>query len=211
MVHPLATAAFRHYLSPPPSPSRFAFPALLVFDGPLPLAEPPQRLPAAGITADALAVLGPALAASPAHLLRGTSDNPADPLRACPLTELPALLAATPDVPDAVAATLLVADPCALSDAAGWPARNLLALVQRHVVRPATRVRLICYRPADPASCAVFTLCLSPRTGTGVPAAVGWERNARGQPKPRVIDLRDTLDPKRYVRLPTFSAKGHGA
>ena len=136
-------------------------------------------------------------------------------LRVLPLSEWDALAE-----DERERAMLGFVDPCILPDHPGWPLRNLLVLAAaRWKLRNAT---VICYRRAlrpldagdaptglggDEADRSIAlevllddALSLAAADDTAkVPAAVGWETNARGKNGPRQMDLSAVMDPRRLA------------
>lgn len=100
-------------------------------------------------------------------------------------------------------------DPCALPSNPGWPLRNLLVLVARAMQRNA--VSVLCFREkfvggahdvADSLLLRVEGLgaaVVGAASASDVPKASGWERNKKGKLLPRMVDLADSMDPKRLA------------
>ncbi|CAO1630592.1 unnamed protein product [Parajaminaea phylloscopi] len=119
-------------------------------------------------------------------------------------------------------------DPSSHPSAAGWPLRNLLALLSvRFNVRA---IKILCWRDEleatatlNSSSASLFGSVFQPDASPGAqgfshsdagelrlastsdrealpfPAAIGWERNAQGKLGPKVADLGPLMDPKRLA------------
>ena len=200
----------------------FAFPAL-VSPSPFRLARPAELLRSflsPGRYASLQAGMqqlrrAAAPAGCPPFFLAVGGAEGGEALRVLPLSEWDALAE-----DERERAMLGFADPCTLPDHPGWPLRNLLVLAAaRWKLRNAT---IICYRRAlrpldagdapsggggDEADRSIaLEVLLDDALGlaaaddtAGVPAAVGWETNARGKNGPRQMDLSAVMDPRRLA------------
>ncbi|CAB3406832.1 unnamed protein product [Caenorhabditis bovis] len=92
---------------------------------------------------------------------------------------------------------IVLADPSPVPNAAGWPARNLLAAIA--VSRPTwTGVQVVALRGGT--NCQVFQYTWeSSETPTECPKSVGWERDAQGKLSPYQVDLSTQFDPKKLM------------
>ncbi|KAI8807414.1 hypothetical protein BJ742DRAFT_869846 [Cladochytrium replicatum] len=93
------------------------------------------------------------------------------------------------------AITIGFPDPSGLPDAAGWPVRNLLALLAQNW--NVHRVTVICLREdlnKGIADSLILDINISQFSGSP-PKAVGWEKNASGKLGPRISDLAPLMDP----------------
>jgi ubiquitin-like modifier-activating enzyme ATG7 len=100
-------------------------------------------------------------------------------------------------------------DPCTLATNPGWPLRNLLVFAARSMKRNA--VTVLCFREkfaggvhdiSDSLVVRVEQLgaaIIGAASASDVPKASGWERNKKGKLLPRMIDLADSMDPKRLA------------
>jgi len=105
---------------------------------------------------------------------------------------------------------LCFCDPSAYEAHPGWPLRNLLTLYALHFATVRPDVDVICWRDwrrdgkRDVGKSLLLRLTVPPLLkGEGgsfpMPPVVGWEKNERGKMGPRVVNLADSLDPRRVA------------
>ncbi|KAK1926403.1 hypothetical protein DB88DRAFT_481686 [Papiliotrema laurentii] len=89
-------------------------------------------------------------------------------------------------------------DPSSLSDAPGWPLRNVLYYLQhRHSI---SIINVICLRGGSSSRQGrIFVPSAGPSLAPGRPQAVGWERNKAGKLASRMADLGPMMDPARLA------------
>ncbi|KAI9219558.1 hypothetical protein BC828DRAFT_406593 [Blastocladiella britannica] len=131
-------------------------------------------------------------------------------IRAAPLTDLPAQIAAGAPI------TVAFVDPSTLATSPGWPARNLLVALAHVGVRKCTLLAMrhdlsgIVSTQSEPPGTVSMAfevaisvegdsaLDFSATTGAAVPAT-GWERTAEGKLAPRNVNLAQMMDPVRLA------------
>ncbi|KAK0638776.1 E1-like activating enzyme [Cercophora newfieldiana] len=91
-------------------------------------------------------------------------------------------------------------DPSNYSENPSWPLRNLLVLI-RHRYR-LRETQILCYRDTQPRRHEARSIILPVAMDqvenmdiTGTPKITGWERNHRGELKPRTANLAEYMDP----------------
>ena len=105
-------------------------------------------------------------------------------------------------------AFLCVVDPCTLDSTPGWTLRNLLCLAASVWKLPA--VSVICYKvdatTGELGHSLVLRLNLPPQSAqlsidrsVSCPKAVGWEMDAKGKPRPRLVKMGAVMDPRRLA------------
>lgn len=103
-------------------------------------------------------------------------------------------VAARPELAASPSLLFAFLDPCPLPDHPGWPLRNLLVLLAR-ALRVA-EARVLCVRGVGAATLAgsrVLRVRLAPFERV---RAFGWEKNAKGNAGPRLVDLRHLQAPE---------------
>lgn len=164
-----------------------------------------QAKAAAQITGEAFLIKqkGNEFEAAPVHAWSDFFSEIAEEEVSNPLTRLQLWTAAkSPNVAQSQR-TLVFHDPSSSPDLPGWPLRNILYYLFHH--HSVTNLSIICLRSGTDATTILKGVYL-PEAVVEVqkevgarPAAVGWEKNARGVLASRVADLGSTMDPKRCV------------
>ncbi|PAV83742.1 hypothetical protein WR25_25123 [Diploscapter pachys] len=117
----------------------------------------------------------------PLFLLRGTSLESIEKLTECESSS------------DCI---LVICDPSPVDASVGWPFRNVLcAIATLH--QQWTSVRILSLRASASSRLVEFTWTPTPIGKT--PSAVGWERDFQNELRPRVVKLKDHLDPTRLM------------
>ena len=101
--------------------------------------------------------------------------------------------------------TVGVYDPCNLSHYPGWPLRNFLILASHKWGNILQSIEVLCFRDRtmqgvrDITHSIIFEIKLPQGAfGPDCPKAVGWEKNQKGGMGPRVVNLSECMDPKRF-------------
>ncbi|KAG2471100.1 ATG7 enzyme, partial [Polypterus senegalus] len=112
--------------------------------------------------------------------------------------------------------TIGVYDPCTLPQYPGWPLRNLLYLITYRWGQVLDSLEVLCFRDRTLQGMRNLTHSLLfevklPKlsNASGVPLAqsdihwcpkgVGWEKNQKGAMGPRIVNLSECMDPRRYI------------
>uniref|UniRef100_A0A669D6I8 Autophagy related 7 n=1 Tax=Oreochromis niloticus TaxID=8128 RepID=A0A669D6I8_ORENI len=103
--------------------------------------------------------------------------------------------------------TVGVYDPCTLSQHPGWPLRNLLMLVANQWGSKLDTVEVLCFRDRtlqgsrSIQQSVIFHVKLPELpNNSACPKSVGWEKNPKGAMGPRMVNLSECMDPKRFTR-----------
>ncbi|XP_078728562.1 ubiquitin-like modifier-activating enzyme ATG7 [Lampetra fluviatilis] len=103
-------------------------------------------------------------------------------------------------------AMVAVYDPCTLQQHPGWPLRNLLILLAHNWGPSLESLEVLCFRDRitqgvrDITHSIVLTIKMTSIADIpGGPKCVGWEKNQKGVLAPRMVNLSDSMDPKRLA------------
>ncbi|KAG8990072.1 Autophagy protein 7 [Tulasnella sp. JGI-2019a] len=155
-----------------------------------------------------------------ASLLAKPSANDPSNYETAPLEKFSEFFVGTP----AHQRIIIFSDPSANASYAGWPLRNILTYIQQKhasvaALSETTPLNVISWRdevvPSDGETKwrSLFIKTYVPtspdaQSHQGIPAALGWERNAAGKLGPRMADLAPMMDPARsIVRLGTKTSR----
>ncbi|XP_034022088.1 ubiquitin-like modifier-activating enzyme ATG7 [Thalassophryne amazonica] len=108
--------------------------------------------------------------------------------------------------PDTKKVTVGFYDPCTLSEHPGWPLRNLLVLLAHQWGAKLDTVEVLCFRDRTLQGgrsiqhSIIFQIELPEiPLNSGCPKSVGWEKNPKGAMGPRIVNLSESMDPKRLA------------